>query len=116
MACEGLLPVACCAGMRGLHWHVSGGSSAGLLFSNNAAPAINCGRLLTQPDNNILLLLLSLVFAGVFWGRRNEALHVGEHDLQVYLKSLHNQLEAVALHPDPAKMVSATRLVCGRGA
>lgn len=64
--------------------------------------------LATCSHSHILSLVLSLVLlAGVFWCRRNEALHVGEHDLQVYLKSLHNQLESVALHPDPAKMVRA---------
>lgn len=36
---------------------------------------------------------------------RNEALHVGEHDLQVVLKSLHNELDTVALHPEPSRMV-----------
>lgn len=35
----------------------------------------------------------------------NEALHIAEHDLQVYLKSLHNQLDTVALHPEPGQMV-----------
>jgi hypothetical protein len=35
----------------------------------------------------------------------NEALHIGDHDLQVFLKALHNQLETVALHPDPQRMV-----------
>jgi hypothetical protein len=36
---------------------------------------------------------------------RNEALHVGEHDLQVFLKALHNELDTVAVHPDPVRMV-----------
>lgn len=40
---------------------------------------------------------------------RNEALHVGEHDLQVFLKSLHNELDTVALHPDPSRMVGDPR-------
>jgi hypothetical protein len=31
---------------------------------------------------------------------------VGDHDLQVFLKSLHNELDTVALHPDPVRMVS----------
>lgn len=40
----------------------------------------------------------------------NEGLFVGEHDLQLYLKGLHNQLESVALHPQPGHLVRALRL------
>lgn len=35
----------------------------------------------------------------------NEGLHVSDHDLLLYLKSLHNQLDTVALHPSAAHMV-----------
>jgi hypothetical protein len=38
----------------------------------------------------------------------NEALHVAEHDLQLFLKALHNELDTVSLHPDPTRMVGAS--------
>eukprot|EP00775_Hariotina_reticulata_P009952 gene9952-10107_t len=40
-----------------------------------------------------------------FTGDGNEALHVADHDLLLYLKSLHNQLDTVALHPTPGHMM-----------
>jgi hypothetical protein len=36
---------------------------------------------------------------------RNEALHIADHELQMFLRTLHKQLETVALHPSPAYMV-----------
>ncbi|KAF8068242.1 Ocrl [Scenedesmus sp. PABB004] len=39
-----------------------------------------------------------------FAGDGNMALHLADHELQAFLKSLHNQLETVALHPAPSYM------------
>jgi hypothetical protein len=35
---------------------------------------------------------------------------VADHDLQLYLKTLHNQLSTVALHPEPGQMVRSLLL------
>eukprot|EP00878_Enallax_costatus_P035101 GHUV01039077.1.p1 GENE.GHUV01039077.1~~GHUV01039077.1.p1 ORF type:complete len:332 (+),score=22.17 GHUV01039077.1:218-1213(+) len=40
-----------------------------------------------------------------FGGDGNEALHIADHDLQLYLRTLHNQLDTVALHPSPEHML-----------
>jgi uncharacterized protein YcfL len=57
----------------------------------------------------LLLLLLCLLVLCCVCCCSNEALHVLDHELQMFLRTLHKQLETVALHPSPAFMVSGSK-------
>uniref|UniRef100_A0A383W0V6 DUF7906 domain-containing protein n=1 Tax=Tetradesmus obliquus TaxID=3088 RepID=A0A383W0V6_TETOB len=46
-----------------------------------------------------------------FAGDGNEALHIADHELQMFLRTLHKQLETVALHPSPAHMTLKPEIV-----
>ena len=52
-----------------------------------------------MPLQGVVLLLLSCC--------RNEGLVVQDHDLLVFLKALHNQLDTIALHPEPRHLVGS---------
>jgi hypothetical protein len=54
---------------------------------------------ITPPMSVLLLLLRAACCCS------NEALHIPDHELQMFLRTLHKQLETVALHPTPAYMV-----------
>lgn len=43
---------------------------------------------------------------------RNEALHIADYELQMFLRTLHNQLDTVALHPTPEHVVGDAPRVC----
>jgi hypothetical protein len=46
----------------------------------------------------------------------NEALHIADHELQMFLRTLHKQLETVALHPNPAYMVRMVKTAAAAAA